>query len=71
MRDQRADADNRVIDVLRKFFPEFGANFVVALAVETIRRSKACEVRHRFDIPYEHVWHVGAGIWQHKDLLCG
>jgi hypothetical protein len=29
--DQRADADNRVIDVLRKFIPECGANFVLGL----------------------------------------
>ena len=42
MRDQRADADNRVVDVLWKFIPEFGANFVLGFAVVTIRRSKAC-----------------------------
>jgi hypothetical protein len=37
----------------------FGANFVIALAVVTIRRSEACEVRHRFNIPYDDVRHVG------------
>ena len=58
MRDQRADADNRVIDVLWKFIPEFGANFVLGFAVVTFRRSEAREVRHRFNVPYEHVWHV-------------
>ena len=58
MRDQRADADNRVINVLWEFVAKFGANFVVALAVVTIRRSEACKVRHRFNIPYEHVGHV-------------
>jgi hypothetical protein len=24
----------------------------------TIRRSETCEVGHRFNIPYEQVWHV-------------
>jgi hypothetical protein len=43
MRNQRADADNRVIDVLWKFIPEFGANFVLGFAFVTIRRSEACE----------------------------
>jgi hypothetical protein len=41
MRDQRADADNRVIDVLWK--SEFGANFCLGFAVVTIRCSKARE----------------------------
>ena len=54
MRNQRANADNRVVDVLWKF----GANFVFGFAVVTIRRSEACEVGHRFNIPYEQVWHV-------------
>ena len=58
MRNQRADADNRVIDVLWKFIPEFGANFVVGFAFVTIRRSEACEVGYCFNVPYEHVWHV-------------
>jgi hypothetical protein len=43
MRDQRADADNRVIDVLWKFIPEFGAKFCLGFAVVTIRCSKARE----------------------------
>ena len=43
---------------LQKFVPEFGANFVLGLAVVTIRRSEACEIRHRFNIPYDHVGHV-------------
>jgi hypothetical protein len=44
--------------VLWKFIPEFGANFVLGFAIVTIRRSEACKVGHRFNIPYEHVWHV-------------
>jgi hypothetical protein len=57
-RNQRADTDNRVVDVLWKFIPEFCPNFVLGFAIVTIRRSKACEVRHRFNIPYESVRHV-------------
>jgi hypothetical protein len=40
-RDQCPNADNRVIDVLREFLAEFCSNFIVALAVVTIRRSVA------------------------------
>jgi len=43
-------------NVLWKFAPD--ANFVLGLAVVSIRRSEACEVRHRFNVPREHVWHV-------------
>jgi hypothetical protein len=50
-----AGADH--LDAL-SFVPELGANFVIALAVVTISRSEACEVRHRFNIPYEYVRHV-------------
>ena len=71
--DQCADADNRVIDVLWKFIPDFGANFVLGFAFVTIRRNEAYEVRHRFNVPYEHVWHVRrlAYIAAYTDSLCG
>ena len=59
MRYQSANTGNRVIDVLGKLVAYFGANFVIALALVTIRRSKAAKVRHRFNIPYKDVWHVG------------
>jgi hypothetical protein len=36
--DQRANTGNRVIDVFGDFVSEFGANFVIALAVVNIRR---------------------------------
>ena len=39
--DQCPNADNRMIDVLWKFLAEFSSNFIVALAVVTIRRSVA------------------------------
>jgi hypothetical protein len=63
MRNQRANADNRVVDVLWKFIPEFGANFVIAFTVVTIRRSEAREVGHRFKVPYEQVWHVTPSVY--------
>jgi hypothetical protein len=73
MSDQRANADNRVVNVFWEFVSKFGANFVIALAVVTIRRSEACEVGHRFNVPYEHVWHVKrlAYIAAYIDSLCG
>jgi hypothetical protein len=37
----RNPSRSRVIDVLWKFIPEFGANFVLGFAFVTIRRSKA------------------------------
>ena len=58
MRDQRANADNRVVDMLWEFVPEFGTNFVVALTVVTICRREAREIRYCLNVPYEHVWHV-------------
>ena len=77
MRYQSANTGNRVIDVLGKLVAHFGANFVIAFAVVTIRRSEACEVRHRFNVPYEHVWHVmrlacvaDMKIFDSADALC-
>jgi hypothetical protein len=61
MRDQRANADNRVVNVFWKFVPEFGANFVIALAVVTIRRSEARKVGYSLDVPYENVGHLSCG----------
>jgi hypothetical protein len=70
---QRAHPNNRVIDVLWKFIPDFGANFVLGFAFVTIRRNEAYEVKHRFNVPYEHVWHVMrlAYIAAYTDSLCG
>jgi hypothetical protein len=69
MGGQRADANNRVIDVLWKFIPEFGANFVLGFAFVTIRRSEAYQVGHRFNVP----WHVRrlAYAAAHTASLCG
>ena len=41
VRDQCSDADNRMIDVLWEFLSQLGSDFIVALAVVTIRRSIA------------------------------
>jgi hypothetical protein len=58
VRDQGADTGNRVIDVLRKLIAHIGADFVIALAIKTVCGSKAAKIGHRFDIPYEDVWHA-------------
>jgi hypothetical protein len=65
--DQCADADNRVIDVLWKFIPQFGANFVIGFAFVTIRRSKSYEVGAPFQLSCGM-----SGAWrllQHIQLL--
>jgi hypothetical protein len=70
MRDQRADADNRVVNVFWEFVAEFRANFVVAFTVVTIRRSEACKIRYRFDV---HTSTLGmSGAWhilQHMKIF--
>ena len=74
MRDQRADADNRVIDVLWKSFAQVRREFRPRFAFVTIRHSEAREVRHGFNVPYENVGHVMRAwrILQHRrDFLCG
>jgi hypothetical protein len=57
MRDQRADADNRVVNVFREFVANLRLDFV-CFSVVTIRRSETCEVRNRLNMPYDHVGHV-------------
>ena len=58
MRYQSANTANRVIDVLWKLVAHFGANFVIALAVEIIGGSKPAKIRYCLDIPYKDVRHV-------------
>jgi hypothetical protein len=51
MRNQRADADNRVVNVLWEFVAKFSANFVIALALVTFRRSEIPRGRVLFQCP--------------------
>ena len=51
MGNQRADADDRVVDVLRKLVADGGADLVVGLAIETLGGRKPLEVGDGLDIP--------------------
>jgi hypothetical protein len=58
MRNQRTNADDRVIDMLRELVTEFGSNLIIALASVTIRSSETFQVRDGFDIPNDELAHV-------------
>jgi len=51
VRNERADADDRVVDVLRKFFADRLADFHVGLADEVIGGGEPAEVGHGFQVP--------------------
>ena len=57
VRDQRANADDRVVDMLGKLVANGGADFVVALAVKSIGSSEPTKIGDRFEVPHEDVSH--------------
>ena len=56
MRDERTNADDRVVDVLRKFVPDRLAHFHVGLADEIIGDRKAAQVGHSLQVPNDDAW---------------
>jgi hypothetical protein len=63
--DQRANADDGVVDMLEKFVPHCRAYLVIGFAVVTVGGSKAPKVRDRLDIPNDDaVWHVAKSCRQ-------
>jgi hypothetical protein len=54
--NQRADTDNRVIDVLGKLVAQFGANFFIALADTAVRGGEAFSDQGRFRYPKRSRW---------------
>jgi hypothetical protein len=63
MRDERSDADNRVIDVLRELVPDRFAHFHVGLADEIVGGREPAEVGHSLQVPHDdarfhenHLW---------------
>ena len=60
MSDERADTDNRVVDVLWKLVAECLPDFFVRLASKTVGSSITRDIRYGFEIPYDDVWHVTA-----------
>jgi len=58
MGNEGADADDRVVDVLRKAVAQLGTNFVIALADVAVRGGEAPQVGDRLNIPYDDVSHA-------------
>src|SRR5262245_15476909 len=52
MRDESSDADNRVVDVLRKFVDDRLAHLYVGLADESVGGREPAEVGHRLQAPH-------------------
>jgi hypothetical protein len=57
MGNQRPNANDRVVDVLRELVAQFGANLVIALARMAIRSSEALQIGDRLNIPNDDVAH--------------
>jgi len=58
VRDQSADASNRVVNVLRKSLAQLRSDFVVAPAIKIIGSSETAKIRDRFEVPYDYVGHL-------------
>jgi hypothetical protein len=56
MSDERADAHDGVVDVLRELVTEFGANVGVRLADEVVGSRETGEVGHGFQVPDDDAW---------------
>ena len=54
--DQRADAHDGVVDVLRKFVAEFLTNVRVRLADEIVGRREPSEVGYGLQVPDDNAW---------------
>jgi hypothetical protein len=51
VRDESADAHNRVVDVLREFVADRFTNFYVGLADEIVSGSEPADVGHSLQVP--------------------
>jgi hypothetical protein len=58
--DQRANADNRMINVFRKLVAHCGADFLGSLIEQIICGGKAADIGYCLNIPDENMWHVSA-----------
>src|SRR5262249_48700487 len=56
MRDESSDADNRVVDVLRKFSADRLADLYVGLADEIVGGREPAEVGHGLQVPHDDAW---------------
>jgi hypothetical protein len=55
VRDQGADAHDRVVDVLGKIFAHRGTDFVIGFADVPVGGGKALEIRRSFEVPNDDV----------------
>jgi hypothetical protein len=63
VRDERSDADDRVVDVLRKLVADRLPDFHVGLADEIIGGREAAEVGHGLQVPDDDAWfHSGRSV---------
>jgi hypothetical protein len=59
MRNQCADADDGVIQVLRKFVADCRADFLVSFAVKAVSGGESLDVRNSLKVPNEDMRHAG------------
>jgi len=63
MRDEGSDADDRVIDVLRKFIADRLAGLYVGFADEVVGGREPAEVGHGLQVPDDDAWvHAGRSV---------
>src|SRR4029078_1465815 len=60
MRDQRADANDRVVDVLRKLVAHGVADVGIALSLVAIGGRDPCEIGNGLDIPGDDTSHAAS-----------
>ena len=56
VRDERSDADDRVVDVLGKLVADRLADLHVGLADEIVGGREPAEVGHGLQVPYDDAW---------------
>jgi hypothetical protein len=60
VRNERSDADDRVVDVLWKFFADRLADLDVGLADKVVGGCEPAEVGHSLQVPDDDAWfHIG------------
>jgi hypothetical protein len=75
VRYERPNADNRVVDVLRKFIAHRLTGLHVGLADKIIGGREPAEVGHSFEVPDDDSWfHAGRSVTQRlgvkKEKIC-
>jgi hypothetical protein len=67
LQDEGTDADNRVVDVLRKSFADRLADFHVGLADKIVGGGEPAEVGHSLEVPDDDaLFHAGRSVTQRR-----